>query len=130
MKVIVYNLSYNSVKSELRSLGSRNQRDFNDIESVKLFMKKHKYKNFFNNEHDEEMNIGTVEDFARKNSRGTYVVYCSNATKQNTSKSFHLVTIVNGNIYDTWDSSDYYVLGAWAINTNPNRLVNKVANGK
>ena len=101
-------------------------RDFNDIESVKAFIENHKYKNFYNNEHNNDLSIGTVEDFANKNRHGTYIVYCSNSIKQDTSKSFHLVAIINGDIYDTWDSSNYYVLGAWAVNTSATKLINKV----
>lgn len=37
----------------------------------------------------------TVEDFAKDNPHGTYVLGTGN----------HVVTVVDGNIYDTWDSS-------------------------
>lgn len=123
---LAYDMQYNLVKSELRSIGNKLNRDFNGIEAIKAFIEKHKYKNFYNNEHDNDLSIGTVEDFANKNRHGTYIVYCSNSTKQNTSKSFHLVAVINGDIYDTWDSSNYYVLGAWAVNTSATKLVNKV----
>lgn len=45
----------------------------------------------------------TVEDFARDNPHGTYVLKTDN----------HAVAVVDGNIYDSWDSSHTYPIYVW-----------------
>jgi len=121
---LAYEMNYNSVKNELQSLSKETGGEFNTIDTIKAFIEKHGYKDYYDNEKGGAF-VDDVEDFARKNNRGVYVVYCSDKTKQNTSHSFHLVTIVNGTIYDTWDSSNYYVLGAWHIKSY-NRTANHI----
>jgi len=119
---LAYGLNYNQVKNELKHLGYEDKTQFNELNVIKKFIDKHGYKKFINNERDAENNIGSVESFAKKYHNGVYIVYCSNNIKQNTSNSFHLVTVANGNIYDTWDSSNYYVIGAWEVPTNINKI--------
>lgn len=45
----------------------------------------------------------TVEDFAYDNPHGTYVLGTGN----------HVVTVVDGNIYDSWDSSNENPIYVW-----------------
>lgn len=45
----------------------------------------------------------TVEDFSRDNPHGTYVLGTGN----------HVVTVVDGNIYDSWDSSNEIPIYVW-----------------
>ena len=45
-------------------------------------------------------NCVTVADFARKNPKGRFVVATQN----------HVITIIDGNYYDTWDSGDEIVI--------------------
>lgn len=46
----------------------------------------------------------SVETFAKEHPKGTYVLGCQS----------HVVTVVDGNIYDSWDSSEELVLFYWA----------------
>lgn len=48
-------------------------------------------------------NCYTIEDFAEEFKNGTFVVGTGD----------HVVTIINGNIYDSWDSSKEYPLYFW-----------------
>ncbi len=121
---LAYDMNYNRVKSELNSIAGRNKSKFNYLDTIEQFIQKHHFEKVFDNEINSS-SIDDVEDFARKNRHGVYVVYCSNKTKQNSSNSFHLVTIVDSKIYDTWDSSNYYVLKAWKIKGH-NRTVNQI----
>ena len=123
---LAYDLNYNSVKNELNNIARKDTGKFNYFDTIQLFIEKHGYQEFYNNENNKAI-VDDVEDFQRKNRNGIYVVYCSNKTKQDSSNSFHLVTIINGKIYDTWDSANYYVLGAWKIkSSNYNRTINKL----
>lgn len=45
----------------------------------------------------------TVSDFAKEHAEGTYVLACQS----------HVVTVVNGRFYDTWDSGGEIVLYYW-----------------
>ena len=47
----------------------------------------------------------TTKTFSKKNNKGVYVLRLSH----------HLVTVVDGNYYDTWDSGDKSVYGYWKI---------------
>jgi len=122
---LAYDMNYNSVKSELNSLARRNESKFNTIDTINAFIDHHGFVKYINNESMSGAAIDDVEDFARKNKHGVYVIYCTNKIKQDTSDSFHLVAVINGKIYDTWDPSEYYVVGAWYIKAH-NRTVNKL----
>ena len=47
----------------------------------------------------------TVETFAKQHKLGTYILRCAH----------HLVTVVDGNWYDTWESDDCSVYGYWTL---------------
>lgn len=56
----------------------------------------------------------SVADFADAHLSGTYIIWCSENGV--TDKGNHLVTIIDGKIYDTWDSTKYFVKGYWEVN--------------
>lgn len=53
----------------------------------------------------------TVSEFADQNPSGTFLIGCSKNPNPSSEYVFggHLVTIINGKIFDTWDSRNYYV---------------------
>lgn len=53
-----------------------------------------------------------VSEFLDVYSKGTIIILCG--SKPDGSSS-HLVTAIDGKLYDTWDSRDYYVAKYWAI---------------
>lgn len=57
----------------------------------------------------------TVNSFADQNNTGTYILWCSKDGISNTGN--HLVTIIDGTVYDSWDSRSYYVKGYWTISS-------------
>jgi len=48
----------------------------------------------------------TVAEFARENPRGIYVLF-------KTGEMGHVLTVIDGNIYDAWDSSNELVQFCW-----------------
>lgn len=60
----------------------------------------------------------SVNDWADTHSTGTYIIWCSKNGKD--KRNLHLVAIINGTVYDSWDSRSYYVLGYWEINSGIN----------
>lgn len=55
----------------------------------------------------------TEDEFCKENPRGVYVLLTGPADKRYTS---HMVCIMNGDIIDSWDSSDYVVRKGWKVN--------------
>lgn len=55
----------------------------------------------------------SVGDFADNHPSGTYIIWCSKNGVTNAGN--HLVTIIDGKIYDSWDSRKYFVKGYWTI---------------
>lgn len=47
----------------------------------------------------------TTKSFAKKYNKGTYILRLAH----------HLVTVVDGNYYDTWDCGDWSVYGYWKV---------------
>lgn len=56
----------------------------------------------------------TVGDFADTH-EGTYIIWCSRTGTS--GRTNHLVCLINDRIYDSWNSSSYYVMGYWPIST-------------
>lgn len=55
----------------------------------------------------------SVDSFANNHPTGTYIIWCSKNGLTHTGN--HLVTIIDGKIYDSWDSRVYMVKGVWTI---------------
>lgn len=56
-------------------------------------------------------NMITLEEFCRQRPEGTYIVL----NGDNKSKSNHLTAVIDGNIYDSWDSSGQIVDMVWVV---------------
>lgn len=54
----------------------------------------------------------SVNEFADTNPQGTYLVGCSKLTED---RATHLVCIIDGVVYDSWDSRVYFVDEYWVI---------------
>lgn len=54
----------------------------------------------------------TVGQFADTHS-GTYIIWCSADGKS--GRTNHLVCVINDRIYDSWNSTDYIVMGYWVV---------------
>lgn len=66
----------------------------------------------------------TVEEFADTVAvKGSYIVECAKSPKP-VHRGTHLVCILDGQIFDTWDSRNWYVCGYWKANTSSKSLLN------
>ena len=52
----------------------------------------------------------TVEEFANEHPSGTYILLTGNEKKAAQGVSSHMLTIVNGDVYDSWDSLSHLVV--------------------
>ena len=57
----------------------------------------------------------TVADFADSHSSGTYILWCSKTGLSHVGN--HLVALIDGKLYDSWDSRTSFVKGYWVINS-------------
>lgn len=62
--------------------------------------------------------IVTVEDFSNKFNQGTYIIVCGKTKQSNT----HMVCILNGDIYDSWDCSKWSVNKIYVIESKSNSV--------
>jgi hypothetical protein len=97
-----YSMNYDDVSKEL----NRIKRELN----LPKYNRDSVWRKFVEDRGDEiepvdDVDI-TVSEFAEQNPTGSYVLAVGKDTSSNES---HLVAIVNGDIYDTWNSQNWYV---------------------
>lgn len=99
---LAYGLDYDAVYNELKKLQkSKNRSAYNTIANIYDFIDKHGGKVIL-----LESNDITVEEFSANHSSSTYLLLTG---KSPTSRIRHMVALLDGDIYDSWNSSDEYV---------------------
>lgn len=104
---------YSEVRSELNRIKRENgYRAFNDFRTLLSYI-----ETYF----DAKEVIGTwaeeltIDDFCNKHPNGVYVVLCGKYKNYLTNFPTHMACIIDGNVYDSWDSRDRYVTQAWEL---------------
>lgn len=116
---IAFGINYADVGKELRKIKKDNNYDAWNIYSVySEFMDNHGIKDIV-----KPSEVITVEEFSKRFNIGTYVVECS---KKPNKPASHLVTIIDGDIYDSWDSSNQYVVRYFIV-SDKNRSIMDVS---
>lgn len=96
---LAYNMDYKAVASELHKIRrDGNYRQWNILPVYKQFIEKHglvKYEVI-----EEDLTVG---QFSEKYSTGIYLILCG----KDVMKSTHIVCIIDGTIYDSWDCSKW-----------------------
>ena len=72
--------------------------------------------------HSKQIEPVTIEDFCKDNPTGTYILL--NGKKP--GGSGHLACVIDGNLYDSWDSSKQYVTRVWIIESSATKNVEVV----
>lgn len=62
----------------------------------------------------------TVGEFSDTCSKGTYILDCG--PKPDKQPGDHIVAVVEGNIYDSWDSSNYYIRKVMTVPDRPSMI--------
>lgn len=122
---LAYKMDYDDVSKELNKIKRKyNYSAWNISPVYEQFIDDHGvassgtarlYKNTdeFGYEDDE---LVTVEEFSNKFNSGTYVIVCGKTKQSNT----HMVCILNGDIYDSWDCSKWSVNKVYVIENESN----------
>lgn len=51
----------------------------------------------------------TVDEFSKNHSSGVWLILCGKNSPSASGHSSHMAAVVNGNVYDSWNSLDYYI---------------------
>lgn len=111
---LAFNMEYRQARQALNQSVRDNWRmdwSYNSHENVKKVIKNLGGGSI--NDISEVVPAMTVNDWVDKHNSGTYIIWCSSIP--NKRKNLHLVTAINGKLYDSWDCRNYYVLGYWTI---------------
>jgi hypothetical protein len=96
------NKSWDEVYVELCTLGFRIKAMPNDKDTWKQYLDDNNFK-YHKITVKRGSKRGTVAEFAEKHKKGTYVLQVAN----------HIVTVVDGYYYDTWDCGSSSLYGYW-----------------
>ena len=109
---VAYSMDYDAVSTELnrikRNLGCD---EFNEPRVFNLFMKLR--GDAFNSVHPN--NYVTVEEFGETHPNGVYLLLAGK--NPNNRDTTHMIAVVNGDIYDSWNSLEYYVKNYATVST-------------
>lgn len=101
---VAYSEDYDKVSAELNRI-KREKRapGFNFDITFNEFMKRRGDKLV------KESDDITVDEFSKAHPSGVWVILCGKNSPSANGRSSHMAAIVNGNVYDSWNSLDYYV---------------------
>ena len=103
---IAFRMDYNDAGKELnRVKRERGLPSFNTTSNIMAFLAERGLRFTFMPESDT-----TVEEFADAHPSGTYVLLTGDAKKAAKGYSSHMLTIVNGDVYDSWNSLKHIVV--------------------
>lgn len=106
---LAYNKSYTEVSKDCREQEKATHFAFNSKYSIERLLKQ--YGILSQGQYYRTDDKPTVNDFADSHS-GTWLLLCG---KTNNSGSTHMVAVINGTIYDTWDSGTYLVYNYYEV---------------
>lgn len=106
---LAFDIPYNEVQKELNKIAK-------EVNSNSYFQYKYNHMPIFKRfvetrgkEFEEYFNKQTLEEFANEHPDGSYVLLTGDPQKGVEGKSTHMVAVVDGDIYDSWNSSDQLV---------------------
>lgn len=122
-----YKMDYDDVSRELnqikRNLGysafnaSPVYETFMNMHGLSSVGNSHLYKTTYDLGYAKD-ELVTVQDFSNDFNEGTYVIICGRSKQSNT----HMVCILNGDIYDSWDCSKWSVNRIYVIESESNSV--------
>lgn len=139
---LAYDLPYDDVSKEQRGKARSKGFSYNDVTNINSFINDHGYTPLTYTDLGRAGKIGeiwnpsdvvTVKDFADTHNTGTYLVLTGKKPKGNITaydrnelrNSNHILCIIDGDVYDSWDSMNQYVRQYCLVDGNPNTTINK-----
>lgn len=107
---VAYSLDYDEVSKELNQIKrALNLSVFNDKRVFNVFMSRRGDK--FSKVSEGQ----TLEDFANAHPSGVYLLLVGK--NKNNDISTHMVAVISGDVYDSWNSLDYYVKNVASVSS-------------
>lgn len=107
---LAYGLPYTEVKNELNKMHRRSSTHAANSDYIlELFIKNHGSESVYNVREDV-----TLEEFSGEHNEGTFIVFTGKTKKY----SDHMVCVIDGDYWDSWDSSKQVVHKVFVINSN------------
>lgn len=115
---LAYNIDYDQVKRELNKIRRDIGAPYWNIPKVfEKFMSDH---GMISKDTISSDCKDTVNDFCDSHPSGTYIIMCTG----NRRNSTHLVTVIDGDIYDSWDSGDRRLLRVYTVSGDRSTMNN------
>lgn len=103
-------LDYDQVARELNAAKKvNNEQQFNTMRNITKYLKSKGYSQQMMNKSQ------TLGDFSAEHPEGTFICH----TRSSGGHDSHLVAVQDGNIYDSWNSSDQIVQSYWIVDSTP-----------
>ena len=119
---LAYGLDYDKISSELNKIKRAQNTDNTGRSSVWLkFLKDHNAPRIENlDTYAGDDGILTVDEFCKSHPTGTYIL--SSNKKHDAAWANHLICVIDGDVYDTWDSTTSKIFSAWVISDQPTEI--------
>jgi len=109
---LAFNIDYNKARKALNSSAKENWKqnwNYNSVDNVKKVI-----QNLGGGPATQLPTKISVNDWADANPTGTYILHCNNNGVEH-GPGGHLVCVIDGKVYDSWDSRKCYVLSYHTI---------------
>ena len=103
---LAFDVSYNSIHRELTQLVKGTMHNYKNIRFYQKVIKNHGGSDFI-----REEDLILVREWIDKHPDGTYILQ----TGEKAGVSNHLICVIDGAVYDSWDSRDQFVVGYFIV---------------
>lgn len=114
---LAYGIDYDNVRTEL--LAIKRETRYNSYKVAPVYTKFMRNHGLVSSGDVSKYGFSdkkpTLSEFASNYPKGIYIVTCS---KRSLAPSTHIVCILDGDIWDSWDSSEWYVHTVYCVNTS------------
>lgn len=108
---IDYEIVYKSLKTSQKEIGYR---IYNDLRNIEYFIEGNNSQKI-----QVDNSIDTIDDFCNSYTVGTYLLLTS---KTATSHINHIVAVIDGDLYDTWNSLNQHVREVYCVSSDATHL--------
>lgn len=108
---IDYELVYKSLKTYQKELGYS---IYNDLRNIEYFIEGNNSQKI-----QVDKSIDTVDDFCNFYTIGTYLLLTSKTDKSHIN---HIVAVIDGDLYDTWDSLNQHVREVYCVSSDTTHM--------
>lgn len=107
---LAYGLDYSDVLHQMQAISRVHETNgYRNVAAIRKFTEDHGYEDSYTYPADDRP---TVSDFCEANPQGDFLLFVGDTSK---SRQSHLVCVINGDVYDSWDCTQWYVYSCIAV---------------